>query len=551
MIRLSLLPALLFSLLFLSQCQGQTTWDSTFLQKHISFSEVYPFIRYDLNQWEWDTITAVQSFFLALRNADKRVVKILHIGDSHIQADIYSGHVRQRLQQIFGNGGRGFIFPFSCGKTHPPYDYSTSHQGTWACTKNIDDPPILPLGITGITVRTTDSTASFQIQFLSQYVDVSNNRIMKVYAKQDSHAYSLQIQSDTCNPLPLHFNQNNLLPYQEIMLPCDPWKLRFSIQKTDSLQSFFELYGISLENTTLRGILYHSVGINGCGLKDILKEELGFRQIKELSPDLIIIDLGGNDYYPGNSLPSDFETTLRQLVEKIKSTAPRASILLVTNQSVLYRGKEVGAVQSAREVIRKVALDSDCALYDWYAVSGGKNSMWQWYLNHLAKKDHVHLTFKGYQLKGELFANALLASYHRFWMKKNLDSLPLPPGWHYDSTFSQPQPLIHIIKKGEVLGKIAQKYHVSVKDLMEWNRLQSTTIYPGQKLFIYKPGTQRTGQHIPSFPKQAPSFYTVKPGDTLWSISQRYQIPLAKLKEWNQIDDSSLIYPGQKLKLHP
>jgi LysM repeat protein/lysophospholipase L1-like esterase len=372
---------------------------------------------------------------------------------------------------------------------------------------------------------------------------------MKVYAKQDTSAFSLQIQCDTCAPFLLHLNQTDLLPYQEVILPCDPWKLTVQVVKTDSAQSFFELYGISLENPSLRGILYHSLGINGCKLEDLLKEDLAFRQMREMSPDLVIIDLGGNDYYPNHTLPQSFESNLRTLVEKIRNATPRTSILLVTNQSVLYRHQEVKAVQEAREVIRKVAMEYDCAFYDWYAVSGGEKSMWHWYRNQLAKKDHVHLTFKGYQLKGELFTNALLTAYHRFWLKKPLDSIPIPPQWHHDSSVHPIPPQVHIVQKGETLSDIARKYHTSVNALMEWNRLTSSRIYPGQRLLIYS-SIQSKGQS--ASPSEAiPTIYTVKPGDTLWRISQRYGIPIAKLKEWNQLTDPVILHPGQKLRLKP
>ena len=41
------------------------------------------------------------------------------------------------------------------------------------------------------------------------------------------------------------------------------------------------------------------------------------------------------------------------------------------------------------------------------------------------------------------------------------------------------------VKKGDVLGKIATKYHVSVKNIQKWNHLKSTTIRVGQILYIY------------------------------------------------------------------
>src|ERR1700722_15048738 len=59
-----------------------------------------------------------------LKKTNKGVVRIVHIGDSHIQADILSGTVRNKLQQYFGNAGRGLIFPYQLAKSNAPADIS-------------------------------------------------------------------------------------------------------------------------------------------------------------------------------------------------------------------------------------------------------------------------------------------------------------------------------------------------------------------------------------------------------------------------------------------
>ena len=60
------------------------------------------------------------------------VINIVHIGDSHIQADYFSGMLRMCLQKQFGNAGRGLIFPYKVAKTNEPYNYLTTtdaHMG--------------------------------------------------------------------------------------------------------------------------------------------------------------------------------------------------------------------------------------------------------------------------------------------------------------------------------------------------------------------------------------------------------------------------------------
>lgn len=51
---------------------------------------------------------------------------------------------------------------------------------------------------------------------------------------------------------------------------------------------------------------------------------------------------------------------------------------------------------------------------------------------------------------------------------------------------TEEKPVIHIVKKGTTLGHIAEKHHVSIKDIMIWNNMDSASVYSGQKLKIYR-----------------------------------------------------------------
>ena len=106
---------------------------------------------------------------------------------------------------------------------------------------------------------------------------------------------------------------------------------------------------------------------------------------------------------------------------------------------------------------------------------------------------------------------------------------------------------IHVVKSGETLGKIAQKYKCSVTDLKKWNNLKSNTIKVGQKLKVYPPessGKQTTGQNNTS----TGTTYTVKSGDSLWSIAKKYNVTVDYIKKKNNLKSNELKV-GQKLKL--
>ena len=113
--------------------------------------------------------------------------------------------------------------------------------------------------------------------------------------------------------------------------------------------------------------------------------------------------------------------------------------------------------------------------------------------------------------------------------------------------------ITHTVKKGETLGKIAQKYKCTVTDLKRWNNLKSTTIKVGQKLKVYPPENQNVSNNSSNnsnnnSSSKSTTTYTVKKGDSLWSIAKKYNVTVDHIKRLNNLKNND-IKVGQKLKL--
>ncbi len=114
---------------------------------------------------------------------------------------------------------------------------------------------------------------------------------------------------------------------------------------------------------------------------------------------------------------------------------------------------------------------------------------------------------------------------------------------------SQPQVEYHRVRRGEHLSTIANRYHCTVRELKEWNGLQSAYIKPGQHLMVYvSRGRHKTGVTERSKQKSK-NIYTVQAGDTLWHISQETGISMAQLKKFNHLSGNAKLSPGSKIRL--
>ncbi|MDA0314396.1 MAG: LysM peptidoglycan-binding domain-containing protein [Bacteroidetes bacterium] len=112
--------------------------------------------------------------------------------------------------------------------------------------------------------------------------------------------------------------------------------------------------------------------------------------------------------------------------------------------------------------------------------------------------------------------------------------------------------IIYKVRSGDTLGKIASRHGISLEKLKEWNKLKSTVIQTGQVLYIFAKGqaatTETTSRALVQNTSNStdPKTYTVKRGDSLWNISQKYSLSIDQIKRLNNLN-STIIKPGQRL----
>ena len=129
----------------------------------------YTFIDTTLNTIQFPKGSAeFQPFFNKMDTLvfeNKGQVRILHIGGSHLQADVISGRIREHLIKEYpgASAGRGFIFPYAAARTNTPASYASYYQGIWDMSKNVRKEITKPLGLLGIAVSTSDPRAEITL----------------------------------------------------------------------------------------------------------------------------------------------------------------------------------------------------------------------------------------------------------------------------------------------------------------------------------------------------------------------------------------------------
>ncbi|MCK9157050.1 MAG: GDSL-type esterase/lipase family protein [Paludibacteraceae bacterium] len=395
-------------------------WAQPFQKKEIPS---YGFINMEMNKIQFFGTDTMRKYCFYekldfLIKMKKGRVNILHIGGSHVQADIFSNQVRLNLDAVNGDlkPNRGYIFPYETAKTNNPSNYEVTHKGEWIPTRNVKKDRVARLGLGGIAVSTKDPNAEISVK-----LNVDSTKKRWRFSRLRLMGYC-----ESSNVLPTLKLGNSFLvsTYDsisstyvfELSAPADSFTVIFP--QKDTLLHLFTVTGFIPENDEY-GIIYHSVGVNGASVPSYLSCPDFNRDMALIRPDLVIFGIGINDAVPANFSDSAFVAHYDSLIAGIENVSPGCLYLFVTNNDSFKKkgkGRRAPSVVNenglkAQRAFYTLAMKHDGAVWDLFALMGGLSSMQAWQNAGLARKDKIHFTPKGYQLIGDMFYNALIEAY--------------------------------------------------------------------------------------------------------------------------------------------
>lgn len=105
------------------------------------------------------------------------------------------------------------------------------------------------------------------------------------------------------------------------------------------------------------------------------------------------------------------------------------------------------------------------------------------------------------------------------------------------------------VKKGDVLERIAKQNHVSVDEIMKANHLSTSRLKIGQTLKIPSKSGKRAVATVQT--SEGSQFYTIKAGDSPWTIAVKHHMKVEELLKLNNMDEAKArrLKPGDKIRI--
>jgi LysM repeat protein len=442
--------------------------------------------------FQYHSLATAKRFADLFANSKNKRVVLFHFGASHIQAEIVTTRAKEYLYQEFGNAGPGFFFPFSAAKTYGSINYKSTHTGEWASAKSYQVQPKIPLGARGMTVETRAKVAGFTLTM--------NTPIPK-------EEYELLIFFDNNDLTPdfkitsgdFEFQVNDSIRSTQegknfLVIPINQEinELSLTLLPTEKEGQLFRFYGFSLEKKEKKGLLYQSFGVGASPFEAVLNLAKLKEQAAVLKPDIVLLDYGTNNILYENKVPEKLPSNVVKAISIFRDINPEIVIVLTSTQDLFYKGRYIDAGIEFAKMMDSIAKENDVMYWNFYDLSGGYGQIKNWETQGYAQKDYVHLTSKGYRLKGYFLNKSILNTLDFYATNSEQGQLSIPLKTYNlvvpevkttsSSGKSSGRPATYKVKSGNTLSGIGQKFGIRVSELKRLNRLKSDFIRAGQVL---------------------------------------------------------------------
>jgi lysophospholipase L1-like esterase len=333
-------------------------------------------------------------------------LRILHYGDSHTAADEWTGDLRARFQEKFGDGGSGYSFAGRPWNGYRRMDVRTGSTHGWHTDGLVGRAGDGVYGLGGVSMSTRSPHEAIYLQADGQqfelfYLVQPNGGEIQIY----DNGSPIEKISTEGQGAPGYFHYETT-----------PGQHKLEAETLD--HSPVRLFGWVAENAT--GVTYETLGINGASASIMLDwNETTLRSnIERRNPALIVLAYGTNEAGRKGETVDAYRDMYVNLIGRVRAAAPAATILIIGPPDRFTKTRKgwtpLDGVDLIVEAQRQAAAATGCAFWDMRAKMGGKGSMEQWIQAGMAQYDHVHFTAPGYRMLGDAVFRDVMSQYDIF-----------------------------------------------------------------------------------------------------------------------------------------
>ncbi|MCE1273126.1 MAG: GDSL-type esterase/lipase family protein [Chlorobiales bacterium] len=330
-------------------------------------------------------------------------VRIIHLGDSHVQADMMTRVVRRGLQERYGNAGRGLVFAYQLAGTNAPSDIESFSSIKWSATRLMKQTPPMTCGICGYVVSTDSLNADLAIGVKQARAKGEFFDRVRIFASGGGRT-NLRVSAD--DALTVTLSEDELAGRRSVDLPV-PTE-RVYLDKSGEVPGF-AFYGISFEKKEVPGIIYDAIGVNGADYAAYVGSDLFWQQIGTLGAGAYVVALGTNEAQNQQLNFDLFADQVRTMVRKLKQVSPGAVVILSTPPPSYYRRTQVNPLlETIADTIVRVADEEGVVSWDLFHAANAAEGASEWQKFGLFRPDKVHYSRAGYELQGEMMLDLFM-----------------------------------------------------------------------------------------------------------------------------------------------
>jgi len=392
-----------------------------------------------------DTKGGLSGFYTALVRLESgqrsTPVVVVHLGDSHIAADRFSGDLRQQFQRRFGDAGRGLVQPGKAFKYFNARGVSTQQSKGWKAANSFFD-DTGPYSLTGVRLEVARAG-----EVLKLTVDKPHRQQeIEVAFLSRPEAGSVEVKAGGKT------QKLNLTNAKSRIQRFKTSARSLSIKTLDARP--VAVLGWSSYSPN-RGVRYVSLGLPGASADVMARWDtsLVMADLKYLKPDLIILGYGTNEGFKDDLNAAAYQWHFEALAASLKKAANNPSLLVlgapdstrlpkyarkqggspgckalsrdeVAQYSSLLQQKSVTLARwhappglaRVRAAQKRAAQNLNAAYWDWSQVMGGQCGTFRWASAKpaLAYGDNVHFNDAGSKRAAAALYRFLMKGYGQF-----------------------------------------------------------------------------------------------------------------------------------------